>query len=716
MSRDICNRGEEISFIGYLRALFDKAKGFYNSESCSKINFHEIKDHDKKYIDKLKTKDIDQPELQKFNELIDHALIENEIKEAIKKEYKEFFDYYVDKIFINDSDVFPEYDIIVILLEKYFKCLNTLYLYSENFEVDTLKKIITLSLNIGIIECKEDETLGQYQGVTGYITNKSPILLMLFRNIYDFLADENNFENLGSLNIEQDIFIFKILRIVRKFIFFNNELCHMVLPTFLQNYDKCKVGLSIPIRKLNTFNSYEGVNEFRLREKILFELECFEEIQNKEQAEPSVFNILLVGDISATPIYELYREINKTSNIKINIEILTKNNFENEKLIVPDNIGVTFTSIYSGNMNGELLGKMSKANLVMLLDWTNLYKKPEVCPVNNNTFMQHMFQLSNKLNYGREINSNSLLDFGGLMDLVEIFTGFLYSESMGKITVKTNFQIISALSKEYFSKEKIDNIYRSMYVYLSHEEATSAKLLELGALRIEKYNSKNMAILRLGDNSIPVQNLKNAESDKRELVFTLWQLIKHVSISRMFNISKNNTISRLSDVLIKLNYSQWPKCVEISCNDEHIKNIIEDIIIKYFSSCSNIYTDYLKESFVSILLSASRTVDDILFAHIFSKADFIPTIEFSNKWYDENIELIKDEKKMYTRKWLYYETMQDYDTSSCDFPLKYSKLDLLNSSFEKGADVVFQGIEQACEKNFYDKSYLYTKCKDMLND
>lgn len=66
------------------------------------------------------------------------------------------------------------------------------------------------------------------------------------------------------------------------------------------------------MRNIKTYDSYEGVGELRLADKILYELEY----RDKNQLDIGNIRISIFGEVNYNPLLELIDYLNKVINIK----------------------------------------------------------------------------------------------------------------------------------------------------------------------------------------------------------------------------------------------------------------------------------------------------------------------------------------------------------------------------------------------------------------
>ena len=90
------------------------------------------------------------------------------------------------------------------------------------------------------------------------------------------------------------------------------SLCQAALPASRKEYDHSALG--VPVRNLSTYNSFQGIGELRLADKILYEAE--RRCTVGEDGKRSIYRITVFGDVRETAMKELFEYIEKQIRLK----------------------------------------------------------------------------------------------------------------------------------------------------------------------------------------------------------------------------------------------------------------------------------------------------------------------------------------------------------------------------------------------------------------
>lgn len=165
-------------------------------------------------------------------------------------------------------------------------------------------------------------------------------------------------------------------------------------------------------------------------------------------------------------------------------------------------------------------------------------------------------------------NEEKMIRKSNFTDLIQMLYVFSYTGETGKLYKRLNRTILNHLWKRGSAQYKDG---RSIYVYISDLDAFRAENYEnydeRKLIRIERYNEKEIAILRMSDyedKPLPV----GRPDEERMIVFTLWQLIKHTAARNIreflqfFDFEDDKDILILRNTMVGVDYSEWPEILE----------------------------------------------------------------------------------------------------------------------------------------------------------
>ena len=286
------------------------------------------------------------------SEQIDAFLLGFEVREQLKKllgEVQLAHDKFIQS-FRSDT-WFPNKKSARIYLDKYSELLQQLFLLSRAFEDfgEAGTRFLLDILNVDII----------FEEKSMRAPLCCPVAVDAILHIYDCIekyiitniqADKEEDKELLESNF-QAVIISRALRKFRWILSNDGELFQAAVPAALPLYETEKDtdkerriwSLDIPVRRLRDYNSYEGIGELRLFDKIIYELD-----QRKDSVKDT-FYILIVGDILKKPLEVLCETVEhwliSQENAKtipcIHVTVLTRNKWEKADEFPKQNINVT---------------------------------------------------------------------------------------------------------------------------------------------------------------------------------------------------------------------------------------------------------------------------------------------------------------------------------------------------------------------------------------
>ena len=664
------------------------------------------------------------------SEQIDAFLLGFEVREQLKKllgEVQLAHDKFIQS-FRSDT-WFPNKKSARIYLDKYSELLQQLFLLSRAFEDfgEAGTRFLLDILNVDII----------FEEKSMRAPLCCPVAVDAILHIYDCIenyiitniqADKEEDKELLESNF-QAVIISRALRKFRWILSNDGELFQAAVPAALPLYETEKDtdkerriwSLDIPVRRLRDYNSYEGIGELRLFDKIIYELD-----QRKDSVKDT-FYILIVGDILKKPLEVLCETVEhwliSQENAKtipcIHVTVLTRNKWEKADEFPKQNINVTEHVSYSwipyNNqlVHGRILDKLINQN-----DWMFIL---DACDLYNGIYVEGQDAIEARC---QALNGNYTV-----AEQQQMLYALVMSGCFGAFTKESNHTFIKYLG------ERLKNTALEMktaYVYVSDLDSIDGlAFCDEHFIRMEHYNDKNFLIVRMPGRkeiSLPEQVAR------RIIVLNLWQVIKHCTVRNidcfmnyfgLKDIPKAVNIFR--NTLIGIEYGQWneqlqfyyylPKNLKNSESEAYklsLETWIKVGIMPYFSTQPrNMFYDYFVKAFSSFLYSDAKSVDDMMFLHLFvNKHDLFERGVFMGE--DNELPLYQAKACKYSQKQFYAEVMEDYDTSSEMFMYKYRKLDLMERADVELRKTIFQKVKDACERNGYGNSYLKINCEKMI--
>lgn len=480
-------------------------------------------------------------------------------------------------------------------------------------------------------------------------------------------------------------------------------------------------SLDIPVRRLSDYNSYEGIGELRLFDKIVYELDCRKDSKKDE------FCVLIVGDILKKPLEVLCQTveqwlINQRESDDcpdLHITVLTKNCWEKgdefPKRVIKASDHVSYSwEVYDKQLiDGRMLDKLINKN-----DWMFIL---DSCDLYNGIYTE-----------GRDIGearSQAADDSYSIAEQQQMLYALTTTGCFGVFTKESNHTFIKYLGERL---KKYSSEMKTAYVYVSDLDSIDGlDFCDEHFIRMEHYNDKDFLIVRMPgrkEASLPEQ------AARRIIVLNLWQVIKHCTVRNIdcfmeyFGLEDIPTaVNAFRNTLIGVEYGQWRKQLnfyyylpeelkesEESLYESSLKTWINIGIMPYFMTQSgNMFYDYFVKAFSSFLYSDAKCVDDMLFLHLFAnRHQMLKKAVFIGE--DVDLPIYQAKACKYSQKQFYTEVMEDYDTSSEMFMYKYRKLDLMERADVDLRKTIFQKVKDACERNEYRDSYLKINCEKMI--
>lgn len=631
---------------------------------------------------------------------------------------------------VDEKHPFPVYEAVVSYLDVYYQLLKGCFHMRESIKKSGL-------LKEGFLEQILNLDYGD-----GYASLYAPPVLLGLRNLYDSLAGYREVirqtESRLLYPYYREVFISKTLRLFRWYTVREGKVYHAAIPSYCGKWhDDVRWKLQIPVRSIEDYSSYEGIGEMRLLDKVLYELD------RRGTDVPKELNISIIGDIGPEPMQDLCDTLDQmcfggSRLSKINIRVYSKNTKhveEAERRYENHGVSCQFYC-YNGQLKNPLeIHDIIKDNdICFILDCCDIYTEFEIKPLEDTgIFWQRIATDGYDRNYSRIGGAENLCRRGNLADLFNVLTAFAWKGTAGTLHKDENTNLMDYIENECEKyNERKGEPFKSIYIYVSDVGAFRDFYSNSNRfVRIERYREKEIAIIRFS--GFMEKNLEqNNKSLQKIIVFNAWQMVKHVSIRHWKELvtfaGLEERLPLLRNVLVGIHYENWPFELKFSyfipeeyrdkISEKELNHWLEEVILPFFrKGSSNIYNAYFIRSMGSFLYSDAKSLDDMLFLHLFmNQHDRLLSTRLLEGNDQELSELIRMDGK-YSQKRFYGDVMKDYDTSSERFALKYAKLDRIESESEGELErrTLFENIKKACEENRYSDSYLYYNCKKMLS-
>lgn len=732
---------DESGFCELVRTVCRKSEEQANAEKTASVLFNEAFAEMESFRNYKPFIQAESAYIQAEN-LLDRVIADVDAKEVLKKEIHQTKDTrsdFLKCIQVSGEGPFPDASSTADYLEQYYRLLKNLFFYMEILEAAevTGQQIVQSILNADMYFNDTEAGASLY----------SPAVLdgifHLYAAVEEYRRCTAQIKSALLKKKYQEILISKVLRYFRWVVVCDGELMQAAIPASLEETDdssrleELQWTLDVPIRPLRSYNSYEGIGELRLLDKVLYEIEC----KKDQKLLRSEFEITLVGDIQSramsvlcnTVCFALQKSSFKLPDpFRVHFRVLTYNESLPSAETVFSQKGITVTYEFE-KYTGQLLqvtdlGKLlDLSDIVFILDSCDLYKRVRFSPMRDrNLFWQFLANDTYDTDYLIHGNGKNFERCGYFIRTLQILYTFVALGSPGEMYKKLNEPLLEYLRTR--SAEK------AIYVYISDLEAfRELDYAENQLIRIEQYNEKQIAILRMTDfKEAPLIKPAAPGSDaEKVIVFSFWQLVKHIAVRDIdgfldfFGMSSDEDILTLQQTLAGVDYSRWPEELvfyyqvpdspaQVGAEDfrKRVEECVRDVVMPFFvKRPPDMFYEYLIKSFGSFLYSDAKSVDDMLFLHLFeNRHELLKAARLGGERKDLGNYMRQYCK--YSQKQYYYEIMKDYDTSSYKFSFKYKKLEQLEKADAELRKVIFKNIATACQENSYKESFLYWKCAE----
>ena len=662
---------------------------------------------------------------------LDQTFLDRETKNLIKD--------YLSKLqcclLENQSEQFLwKKEAIFVYLNGYYEVLRLILCKDGVLETEGVcEKLLLPMLQLGMDWDENSEDM--------QIRMIAPIVLSALNLIYDklqqFVLLEINEQT--EKTIYKEIFLSKIHQIFR-FYFVkdgNNHLYHAAVAAYKE--EKMKDELVILGKNLEKYNSFQGIRELRLADKILYEIGNRKFTSNCHE-----YNIVIFGEIHYAPMKELIQYIEKKFEgkiqqgkeicLKLQFEIFTKT-LPVEREILSDNCSCRFYAYENDLVNvKKLQALLDKGDLIFVLDNCDLYKL-SIEPLRDTIIFKQFISSENYEEHYKRLHSKDLVLDCKFMDLYNVLNMYAWSGELGFLQKRAKEDLIKYIQNIIYSAN--DKI---AYVYISDIEAfRGLSCIQEHMVRIEKYNQNEIGIILFANQKKEVLKVSyipqsNNELTKRMLVFNVWQFVKHIILNQKEEFENAILLEPqkqfLDSVYVGLDYTEWKEKIEINyyyedgseINVNQFKHFLKTILYKVFSKKGNMYQRYLKKSFVSFLFGAAKSVEDLIFLHVFkNKGELIGSVDLEDEnciAYNPQVKMYHNLNCKYSYKRMYWEAIETIDWEGFNFFERYKVLSLIDSVKNSANDYeeiqymddFFENIVQAAKNICYESSLLYFNC------
>lgn len=557
----------------------------------------------------------------------------------------------------------------------------------------------------------------------------SPIVLNKLQKVNDGIADffeqitvGNAAESKWLQNIYKHIVLIKTQHDFRWYMSgADQDLLHAAIAPYVDHLSN-KLNFQVVARSLKHYNSYEGIGELRLGEKIIYEYGL---LRNRVESQ---FIVAIMGDLHVGPVEELYDYVDKKieklggmSSLKFNI--YTKNEWGEVK-----NPHI----IYQGCpekvlLNKTELGQVIKTNnIVFVLDCVELYKSP-VPQTETYEFVKNRFATNSYFKCSTGTGKTDVFYRNMLEELYEIITCEQCFKQFGRISKQANGPLLEFCEE----KQNAAGEESTIYVYVSDMQAFD-KIYhdDQYYIRTERYNQKEIGIIRYS--SEKVTKLKVGNQKNKMLVFSIWQFIKNVAMNErdmlLFDINKSTyAYMDLDHIYIGIDYKDWPNLLEVHYFCEEIQfekvaqRFIKEILLPVLNNHSgDMFLQYIRKAMYSFFFSAAKSVNDMLFAHLFlNKESLLGKVVRAEKNDSDKVRENINIDYKFSSKRFYDMIMKNYDMSSNMYvgQIRTSQIIQKNEQRENRIkkDEIYQNVITACKNMSYEDTYLVKNCELELN-
>lgn len=524
--------------------------------------------------------------------------------------------------------------------------------------------------------------------------------------------------------------------------------------------------LMIRGRSINEYNSFEGIGEQRIGEKILYEIEKeLNKLGKEEFFDKEIeFNIAVLGDLNKKALKSMKKYVedvlpfrlssigSNVAEVKLNFHAYSKNfkndeedNAEERKITYSDDLDDVFS-------DSEKVSKLIEENqMVFMLDCIKMYQPITVVPSADILNLKQRFVFAEALE-SATIEKIDLCAPNYLELLYENMSVYNIHGFFGRMRKRANDAFLEFCQKQIKNIANKSDRNHSVYVYVSDLSAfANVYCNDQYFVRTERYNQKEIGIIRYTSDGTEKKYLPGRKEDHDDIInnhpmicFNVWQIIKHICLEKADDIIKiikekddKIYIHDLHRLYIGIDYNEWPKQLNLYYGlkeapknefQEHkdsymrfLQKFAENVVVPIFNANNkNMFQQYFWRTIYSLLYGDSKDVRDMLFIHLLEEyRDKIGKAVLVKEHRAEHENKVMDYVNVdyrYSIKRFYEKIMREYDISadnSFDQQWTAHIIDK-NKTLEESSRNMFEKVVAACEELGYDKSYLYRNCSRVL--
>lgn len=697
--------------------------------------------------------------LQELSGMLSNSFLENKNKKELQGKIADLLEQRkkIEKL----QTPFPSIEIIEEYLSTYYRLLTYLMINEEFVRISETSAQL-LSLLIRLDTNNEKASL------------LSPMAMNAVRKMY--LGIEEYCKQISQKKMIDDVLnIFYQSVVIKKaqnsFRWFSinedGKIWHYAVTPSCEISDSAGY-LMIRGRSIQEYNSFEGIGEQRVGEKILYDIEKeLQKLRDKGFIDKETeFNIAVLGDLNKDALKKMKKYVEdvlpfrlsfvgcENAQVKLNLHAYSKN-FEkniNDKEDREIEYIYTLDDVFS---DSEKVSKLIEENqLVFMLDCIKMYQPITVVPSTDILNLKQRFAFAEALE-SATIEKIDLCAPNYLELLYENMSVFNVHGFFGRLRKRANDAFLEFCQKQLKNIANKSDRNHSVYVYVSDLSAfANVYCNDQYFMRTERYNQKGIGIIRYTSDNTEKKYLpgkkevqeNNDGNDHPMICFNVWQIIKHICLEKtdeiINKIKEEGDEVRIYDLhrlYIGIDYNEWPKQLNLyygikeapenekkfqKHKDSYMRflqRFAEEVVVPIFNDNNkNMFQQYFWRTIYSLLYGDSKDVRDMLFIHLLEEyRDQMGKAVLVEEHKAEHEKKVIDYVNVHYRysiKRFYEKIMREYDISadnSFDQQWTAHIIDK-NKTLEESSRDMFQKVVDACEELGYDKSYLYRNCSRIL--
>lgn len=673
--------------------------------------------------------------LEGFWDELEKDFIDSELKKILRKRLLAFLDD--RKKIQNCSTPFLKITEIERYLREYYDLLN-FFLQNDGL-LASCNTAAVINRQLEILDLNNDFS---------EVSILSPMGLNVLRKTY-MMAEKYYRRHLnlktgsGGTNewlslFDKNIVEKKVQHAFRWFMQLDGKIYHVAISPYIDDEEsKQELKLSIPCRPLEDYNSYEGICELRVAEKILYEM------GNRNDGEKE-YKVALLGDINEAPVKELinyvadiYQKWDNENKCELDFDIYSLN-FAEDADKRENNISYHLKkSLNEVFTNSHEFGKIIEShNVVFLLDCVKLYNPISAEKDYNVGFLKGVIDNASPFDLlikrQNDICEKNMLDY-----LYEKMLVYNWKGYFGNLKKSANDDVLKFCETTVNDRDT-KNGRHVVYAYVSDIPAFyNVYCNGRYFIRTERYNQKKIGVIRYMGNAQSIEELPVGKKDEEPYIICLnvWQVIKHICLERRKQVAdmlKNSNLSlaELHRLYIGIDYTDWPQKLDIysevdlksadsqeaSRVKEFTDHFIEMVILPLINmEPDDLFAPYYWRAIHSILYGDAKNVRDMLLNHLmhFNKTGVAELGTNSERVKEKTVLENVNRNYKYSIKHFYEEIMDAYDISADgSYDQKRTFYDISSESAITDKKSLFKNVRAACDSMNYKDSYLYRNCEN----